>query len=76
MGWVHILIVVLGIGLMLLLNIKRKINAMLALLLAALFIGFAEMFGTGTGLLSPVDVPMTAGSVLKTIQNGFGSTLG
>ncbi|MGA4507887.1 gluconate permease GntP [Propionibacteriaceae bacterium G1746] len=76
MGWIHVLIVVLGIGLMLLLNMKWKINAMLALLLGALTIGFLEMLGTGTGLLPPAEVPMTAQGVLKTITNGFGSTLG
>jgi high-affinity gluconate transporter len=62
MDWLHVLWVVLGIGLMLLLNIKWKINAMLALLLAALFIGFLEGVGPG--------------DLLKTIQTGFGSTLG
>ena len=62
MEWLHILWVVLGIGLMLLLNIKWNINAMLALLLAALLIGFLE----GS---SPLDL-------LDTILNGFGSTLG
>lgn len=62
MEWLHILWVVLGIGLMLLLNIRWNVNAMLALLLAALFIGFLEGF-------PPLDV-------LATIQSGFGSTLG
>ncbi|WP_127131065.1 gluconate permease GntP [Georgenia sp. SYP-B2076] len=62
MDWLHIVYVVLGIGLMLLLNIKWKINAMIALLLAALLIGFLEGF-------APLDL-------LNTIQTGFGSTLG
>lgn len=54
--------VVLGIALMLLLNIKWKINAMLALLLEAIFIGVLEGF------------PLM--DLLDTIQKGFGSTLG
>lgn len=62
MEWLHILWVVLGIGLMLLLNIKWKINAMVALLLAALLIGVLEGF------------PLM--DLLDTIQTGFGSTLG
>ena len=62
MDWLHILWVVLGIGLMLLLNLRFKINAMLALLLASLFIGFAE--------------GMKPAAVLKMIETGFGSTLG
>lgn len=62
MDWLHVLWVVLGIGLMLLLSMKFKLNAMLALLLAALFIGFAEG-------MAPLDV-------LKTVQSGFGETLG
>ncbi|SDD79449.1 D-fructuronate permease [Sanguibacter gelidistatuariae] len=62
MEWLHILWVVMGIGLMLLLNIKWKINPMIALLLAALFIGFLEGY-------APLDL-------VQTIQNGFGSTLG
>ena len=45
MEWLHIVIIALGIGLMLALNIKWKINAMLALLLGALFIGVLEMAG-------------------------------
>ncbi|ANE05040.1 gluconate permease GntP [Corynebacterium crudilactis] len=62
MDILHLLWVVLGIGLMLLLNIKWKINAMLALLLAALLIGVLEGF------------PLM--DLLDTIQTGFGSTLG
>lgn len=62
MDILHLLWVVLGIGLMLLLNIKWKINAMLALLLAALLIGVLEGF------------PLM--DILDTIQTGFGSTLG
>lgn len=61
-GFLHIVWVVLGIGLMLLLNIKWKINAMIALLLAAVLIGVLEGF------------PLM--DLLDTIQNGFGSTLG
>ncbi|WIM67232.1 gluconate permease GntP [Corynebacterium breve] len=62
MEWLHIVWVVLGIALMLLLNIKWKINAMIALLLAALLIGLLEGF------------PLM--DLLDTIQSGFGSTLG
>ncbi|QGU08130.1 High-affinity gluconate transporter [Corynebacterium occultum] len=62
MDFLHIVWVVLGIGLMLLLNIKWKINAMVALLLAALLIGILEGF------------PLM--DLLDTIQMGFGSTLG
>lgn len=53
MGWMHVVIVVLGIALMLWMNITWNINAMLALLLGSLFIGFAEMAGTGWGFLPP-----------------------
>jgi len=76
MEWLHIVIIALGIGLMLALNIKWKINAMLALLLGALFIGFLEMAGTAANALPARDPALTAGSLLKTIQSGFGSTLG
>lgn len=62
MEFLHIVWVVLGIGLMLLLNIKWKINPMIALILAALLIGFLEGF-------APLDL-------MATIQAGFGSTLG
>lgn len=61
-GFLHIVWVALGIGLMLLLNMKWKINAMIALLLAALLIGVLEGF------------PLM--DLLDTIQTGFGSTLG
>ena len=61
-GFLHIVYIVLGIGLMLLLNIKWKINAMIALLLAAVLIGVLE----GFPLLDLID----------TLQTGFGSTLG
>lgn len=61
-GFLHIVWIVLGIGLMLLLNIKWKINAMIALLLAAVLIGVLE----GFPLMDLID----------TIQTGFGSTLG
>ena len=62
MDFLHLVWVVLGIGVMLLLNIKWKINAMLALLVAALLIGVLEGF------------PLM--DLLDTIQSGFGSTLG
>lgn len=62
MDFLHLVWVVLGIALMLVLNIKWKINAMLALLLAALLIGILE----GTPLMD----------LLDTLQTGFGSTLG
>ena len=62
MDFLHLVWVVLGIGVMLLLNIKWKINAMLALLVAALLIGVLEGF------------PLM--DLLNTIQSGFGSTLG
>lgn len=58
----NILWVVLGIGLMLFLNLKFKINSMIALLLAALSIGFLAG-------MNPMDM-------LKTIKSGFGNTLG
>lgn len=62
MDFLHLVWVVLGIGVMLLLNIRWKINAMLALLVAALLIGVLEGF------------PLM--DLLDTIQSGFGSTLG
>lgn len=62
LGFLHIVWVAIGIGLMLLLNIKWKINAMIALLLAAGVIGVLEGF------------PLL--DLLDTIQKGFGSTLG
>ena len=58
----HIMWVVLGIALMLVLNMKFKVNAMVSLLIAALTIGFLERMGPA--------------ELLQTIQNGFGSTLG
>jgi high-affinity gluconate transporter len=57
-----ILWVVLGISLMLLLNLKFKVNSMVALLLAALLVG----------VLAGMD-PL---KLLKTIKAGFGDTLG
>lgn len=39
MEWINILWVMLGIGLMLVLNIRYQINSMVALLLAALLVG-------------------------------------
>nr|WP_269208161.1 gluconate:H+ symporter [Corynebacterium glucuronolyticum] len=54
--------VVLGIALMLMLNMKFKVNAMVSLLIAALTIGFLER--------------MRPAELLETIQTGFGSTLG
>lgn len=62
MGWLHIVWIVLGIGLMLLLNMRFKLNAFLALLIASFFVGFAET--------TPPQ------QLLKTIQTGFGDTLG
>ncbi|WP_085248321.1 gluconate permease GntP [Gilliamella mensalis] len=62
MEFLNILWVILGIGLMLLLNIRFKINSMVALLLAAIFVG----------LMAKMDVL----SILKTIKSGFGNTLG
>jgi gluconate transporter len=57
-----LLIAALGIGLLLLLMIGLKFNAFLALIIVAFLIGFAE------GM--PVD------AVVKSIENGVGSTLG
>ena len=57
-----ILWVALGIALMLLLNIKFKINSMVALLLAAILVGLLAG-------MNPLDL-------VKTIKSGFGSTLG
>lgn len=54
--------VVVGIALMLVLNMKFKVNAMVSLLIAALTIGFLEGMGPG--------------DVIATVQTGFGSTLG
>ncbi len=62
MEWLNILWVVLGIGLMLVLNIRFKINSMVALLLAALLVGVLA----GMDLLQ----------LMHTIKKGFGSTLG
>lgn len=74
MEWLHILWIVVGIALMFFLNMRYKLNAMLALLLAALFIGIGEMVSIAAGWI-PGD-SITQGSLLMTIQNGFGSTLG
>ncbi|MFD1506786.1 gluconate permease GntP [Georgenia yuyongxinii] len=76
MEWVHILFVVLGIALMLFLNIKFNVNAMLALLLATLFIGFLEMGGIALGWLPTPEGGLNPAVILETIQTGFGSTLG
>ncbi len=76
MLWLHIVIVVLGIILMLWLNMKFNLNAMLALLLGSLLIGFLEMGSVALGLLPKGEKAVTASSLLKTLQNGFGSTLG
>jgi high-affinity gluconate transporter len=62
MEFLNILWVILGIGLMLLLNIRFKINSMIALLAAAIFVG----------LMAKMDLL----SILKTIKLGFGHTLG
>jgi high-affinity gluconate transporter len=76
MEWMHILIVVLGIVLMLWLNMKFNLNAMLALLVGALLIGFLEMVGIAAAWLPAPEEPLTAETLLKTLQAGFGSTLG
>jgi gluconate transporter len=62
MEFLNILWVILGIGLMLLLNIRFKINSMIALLAAAIFVG----------LMAKMDLL----NILKTIKTGFGGTLG
>ncbi|MCT6885384.1 gluconate permease GntP [Gilliamella apis] len=62
MEFLNILWVILGIGLMLLLNIRFKINSMIALLAAAIFVG----------LMAKMDLL----TILKTIKTGFGGTLG
>lgn len=62
MEWINILWVMLGIGLMLVLNIRYQINSMVALLLAALLVGTLA----GMDLLK----------LLHTIKAGFGGTLG
>ncbi len=54
--------VALGVVLLLILNMKFKINGMLALLLAAMFVGVCE------------GLPLEA--IGKSIENGVGSTLG
>ena len=54
--------VALGVVVLLILNIKFKINGMLALLLAAIFVGFCE------------GLPLEA--IGKSIEAGIGSTLG
>ncbi|MGL9719702.1 GntT/GntP/DsdX family permease, partial [Symbiopectobacterium sp.] len=54
--------VALGVVLPLILNMKFKINGMLALLLAAMFVGVCE------------GLPLEA--IGKSIENGVGSTLG
>lgn len=76
MEWLHIVIVVAGIALMLFLNMKFNLNAMLALLLGALLIGLLEMAGVAAGALPAGEEAITAGSLLETIESGFGSTLG
>ena len=58
----NILWVVFGIGLMLVLNLKFKINSMVALLVAALSVG----------MLAGMDLM----SLLHTMKAGFGNTLG
>ncbi len=57
----NILWVVFGIGLMLVLNLKFKINSMVALLVAALSVG----------MLAGMDLM----SLLHTMKAGFGNTL-
>lgn len=73
MAMLHIVWIVLGIGLMLWLNMKYKLNAMLALLVAALFIGVAEMISVSAGWLPGDEI--TLGSLLDTMLSGFGETL-
>lgn len=73
MAVLHIVWIVLGIGLMLRLNMKYKLNAMLALLVAALFIGIAEMISVSAGWLPGDEI--TLGSLLDTMLSGFGDTL-
>lgn len=58
----NIIWVVFGIGLMLVLNLKFKINSMVALLVAALSVG----------MLAGMDLM----SLLHTMKAGFGNTLG
>lgn len=74
--WLNIVFVVFGIALMLLLNMRFKMNAMLALLLGALLIGLLELLGMNLGWLPQPEEALSLGSLLKTIQTGFGSTLG
>lgn len=73
MALLHILWIAIGIGLMLWLNMKYKLNAMLALLLAALFIGVAEMVSVSAGWLDGEEI--TLGSLVDTMLSGFGDTL-
>lgn len=74
MEWLHIVWIVLGIGMMLWLNMKYKLNAMLALLLAALLIGVLEMISVAAGWIPGEQI--TFGSLLETMTTGFGGTLG
>lgn len=76
MSWLHIIWVVGGIVLMLFLNMRYKLNAMLALLLGALSIGFLEMLSATAGWIPVGKKPITLSSLLASIQSGFGSTLG
>lgn len=74
MEWLHVVWVVLGIVLMLFMNMKFNLNAMLALLLGALLIGVLELISVAAGWI-PGD-QLTLGSILETMSTGFGSTLG
>ncbi len=60
---------------MLWLNMKYKLNAMLALLLAALLIGIGEMVSIAARWM-PGEPPLTLSSLLETMSSGFGGTLG
>lgn len=74
MEWLHIVWIVAGIGVMLWLNMRHRVNAMLALLVAALLIGVLEMISLAAGWI-PGD-QLTLASLLDTIATGFGGTLG
>lgn len=74
MEWLHVVWIVLGIALMLWLNMKYKLNAMLALLLAALLIGIGEMVSIAARWMP--GEPLTLSSLLETMSSGFGGTLG
>lgn len=62
LGFWHVVIVAGGIGLMLLLSMKFKLNGLISLLVAAIAVGLLE------GMSLP--------DLLKTVETGFGGTLG